>query len=386
MSENSKEKEVFGKRSQKRSRATLVEKEIETPVEEKKEEIVDHVEMVFEPEPAPFVVLADDTKETLQNILKEDDAEDLELEKIILLNDEPEEEPIIVKKEEEELEPIILIKEPEEGFLKENAEEILDEVDQPQILRADMQEEEVEYIHEEELKFNEEDLFYEKKSFLLTQYEKVEQYLEKKSKEGYHFVRKVGKKYYFVQGEKTPYYYNKAYFKNEPSDELWDRWQKLGWKLISREPSKKKKEAGWFYFRHLDVSNEYRRTIENEEEKYNFFRKYANSCRSTVFFLFICMAVCLVSAYLQWQFKAMWIGIIACAVIFAFAFLLFLSYLRMMLINRRTAKKLRIQLRLQARRKNFHGEDYDPETDAQLETDWNELEMEKQATKKRRGK
>lgn len=338
MSENSKEKEVFGKRSQKRSRATLVEKEIETPVEEKKEEIVDHVEMVFEPEPAPFVVLADDTKETLQNILKEDDAEDLELEKIILLNDEPEEEPIIVKKEEEELEPIILIKEPEEGFLKENAEEILDEVDQPQILRADMQEEEVEYIHEEELKFNEEDLFYEKKSFLLTQYEKVEQYLEKKSKEGYHFVRKVGKKYYFVQGEKTPYYYNKAYFKNEPSDELWDRWQKLGWKLISREPSKKKKEAGWFYFRHLDVSNEYRRTIENEEEKYNFFRKYANSCRSTVFFLFICMAVCLVSAYLQWQFKAMWIGIIACAVIFAFAFLLFLSYLRMMLINRRTAK------------------------------------------------
>lgn len=386
MSENSKEKEVFGKRSQKRSRATLVEKEIETPVEEKKEEIVDHVEMVFEPEPAPFVVLADDTKETLQNILKEEEPEDEELEKIILLNDEPEEEPIIVKKEEEELEPIILIKEPEEGFLKENAEDILDEVDQPQILRADMQEEEVEYIHEEELKFNEEDLFYEKKSFLLTQYEKVEQYLEKKSKEGYHFVRKVGKKYYFVQGEKTPYYYNKAYFKNEPSDELWDRWQKLGWKLISREPSKKKKEAGWFYFRHLDVSNEYRRTIENEEEKYNFFRKYANSCRSTVFFLFICMAVCLVSAFLQWQFKAMWIGIIACAVIFFFAFLLFLSYLRMMLINRRTAKKLRIQLRLQARRKNFHGEDYDPETDAQLETDWNELEMEKQATKKRRGK
>ncbi|MDO4466725.1 MAG: DUF2812 domain-containing protein [Bacillota bacterium] len=376
MSENlentttSNEKMVFGKRSEKRSRATFVEEKQE-PVEEIQEDLVEHVEMIFEKEQAPFVILDDDTKEPLQNMLKEEEKESKDSQEIAL--------------PKEDLEPIIQSKEPEEGFLKENAEEIIIQAEQADLLRVDAQEEVVEYIHEEELTFNEEDLFYEKKSFLLTQYEKVEQYLEKKSNEGYHFVRKVGKKFYFVQGEKTPYYYNLAYFKNEPSDELWDQWEKLGWKLISRTPSKKKKEAGWFYFRHLDVSNEYRRTIENEEEKYNFFRKYANTCRSNVFFLFICMMVCLVSAFLQWQFKGLWIGIIACAVIFTLAFFLFLSYMRMMLINRKTAKKLRIQLRLQARRRNFHGEDYDPETDAQLETDWNEIEMEKENKKKRKG-
>lgn len=423
----SKEKVVFGKRSQKRSRVTLIEEapeekvetapeaveeiDVEPVVEEVKEEpvfvnitkpvedlVAEEIaeEEMEEPVEKVEEISEEETAEEVTEEISEEEAAEEKVEAPIeagaMVFDQEMEKPVILfDEEEEDLEPIILLndnsEEPQEeiqpiSLLKE------DVVDQEQeaidLLRVDAQEDEVEYVHEKDIKFEEEDLFYEKKSFLLTQYEKCEKYLEQKSLEGYHFVRKVGKKFYFIKADSEQYYYNIAYFKDEPSDEQWDEWEKQGWKLISRTPSKKRKEAGWFFFRHKEYANEYRRTIENEEEKYNFFRKYANSCRSTLFFIFICMAVCAVTAYLQWKMSAMWIGIIACGVIFAVSFILFLIYLRMLLKNRKTAKKLRIQLRLQQRRKNFHGEDYDPETDAQLDTDWNELESEKQGKKKRK--
>ena len=88
------------------------------------------------------------------------------------------------------------VKEVEEFEETEDIDEELEEYDE----EDEVEEEEINDSDETEAVFNEEEdeLFMEKKKFLLSQYQKQEAYLEQKSKEGYHFVRHVGKKFYFI--------------------------------------------------------------------------------------------------------------------------------------------------------------------------------------------
>ena len=66
-----------------------------------------------------------------------------------------------------------------------------------------------------------ENLYEERKSFLYAEYPKIEAYLQKKSNEGYHFVRHEGKKYYFRKGQPRTYYYSMDYFVDEPDADQW---------------------------------------------------------------------------------------------------------------------------------------------------------------------
>ena len=226
----------------------------------------------------------------------------------------------------------------------------------------------------------------EKKKFLLSQYQKQEAYLEQKSKEGYHFVRHVGKKFYFIQGEPADYYYSINYFAEEPDADQWREWEQDGWKLVSRSPAKKKREAGWFIFRNTERKGEYRKEIDNEEEKYRFYRKYSNSCRSTMFLIFMCMAMCAVAAYLQWVFRGYLWGFALCGVVFLIAFIVFCMYGRMLRNSKKAARMLQAKLRTKERRAAFYAQHSfeTDETEEELDTDWNTLEQTSQTQKLRR--
>lgn len=252
----------------------------------------------------------------------------------------------------------------------------------------EVEEEEINDSDETEAVFNEEEdeLFMEKKKFLLSQYQKQEAYLEQKSKEGYHFVRHVGKKFYFIQGEPADYYYSINYFAEEPDADQWREWEQDGWKLVSRSPAKKKREAGWFIFRNTERKGEYRKEIDNEEEKYRFYRKYSNSCRSTMFLIFMCMAMCAVAAYLQWVFRGYLWGFALCGVVFLIAFIVFCMYGRMLRNSKKTARMLQAKLRTKERRAAFYAQHSfeTDETEEELDTDWNTLEQTSQTQKLRR--
>ena len=92
-------------------------------------------------------------------------------------------------------------------------------------------------------------------------------------KEGFHYVRNVGKKYFFVKEEPRDYYYSICYFVVEPSAHEWRKWEADGWKLVSRVPAKKKKDAGWFVFRNELQGDDLKKEIPNEAEKFKFFKK-----------------------------------------------------------------------------------------------------------------
>ena len=224
------------------------------------------------------------------------------------------------------------------------------------------------------------DLFEDKKHFFLSQYSITEDYLREQSQEGYHFVRHEGKKYYFVEGEPTNYYYSIDYFRNEPTAEQWKQWEADGWKLISKEAGKKKKEAGWFYFRNIQAEGEYRKEIDNDEEKFRFFKKYSNSCRSTLFLIFICMFCCVVTAFLQYRFKGYLWGIAICAVVFLLSFIFFITYYRMLRHSKKRVRLLKARLRVkEANRIEIEKDTYDiSETEAQLESDWDTIATEKE--------
>ena len=274
------------------------------------------------------------------------------------------------------------VKEVEEFEETEDIDEELEEYDE----EDEVEEEEINDSDETEAVFNEEEdeLFMEKKKFLLSQYQKQEAYLEQKSKEGYHFVRHVGKKFYFIQGEPADYYYSINYFAEEPDADQWREWEQDGWKLVSRSPAKKKREAGWFIFRNTERKGEYRKEIDNEEEKYRFYRKYSNSCRSTMFLIFMCMAMCAVAAYLQWVFRGYLWGFALCGVVFLIAF--FCMYGRMLRNSKKTARMLQAKLRTKERRAAFYAQHSfeTDETEEELDTDWNTLEQTSQTQKLRR--
>lgn len=273
---------------------------------------------------------------------------------------------------------------PEE--MQEDSEPVIEEAEESET-EADLPEEqsdsaetedddEIEPSLEDQENYDEEDLYVDKKRFLLSQYDKEEAYLEKNSKEGYHYVRNVGKKYFFVKEEPRNYYYSISYFVVEPSAHEWRKWEQDGWKLVSRVPSKKKQEAGWFVFRNELKNDELRKEIPNEEEKFKFFKKYSNSCRSTMFLFFICMAICACAAYLQYLFNGFIAVMISCSILFVISFIFFCMYGRMLASSKKKVRLLKARLRVREREENFKNEGLiDPDQSVEdLDSQWDSLE------------
>lgn len=278
-------------------------------------------------------------------------------------------------------------KEAEEPIVEKMEESVEDTTESNLVTEEELVEEEDNLENEDKEEEEQEDLYREKKSFLLSQYEKMQKYLEEQSNEGYHLVRQAGKKFYFREGEPKDYYYSVNYFYDEPDPEQWSEWEMDGWKLISRNPSKSKKEAGWFIFRNEEVQGEYRKEIDNDEEKFRFFKKYSNSCRSTLFLIFICMLCCLVAGFLQYMFQGYLISIVACGVLFLIALIVFIMYERMLISSKKVVRKLKARVRLKEREfamNDYQDDDTLEETQEELDTDWNQLEEEISKSRHRR--
>ena len=238
-------------------------------------------------------------------------------------------------------------------------------------------EEDFEDEYEDDDEGEDEDLYEERKKFLYAEYPKIEQYLQDKSSEGYHFVRHEGKKYFFRKGQPKTYYYSMNYFVDEPDADQWREWESEGWKLVSKSDGKKKSDAGWFTFRNEEEDGEYRKEIDNDSEKFRFFKKYSSSCRSTMFLVFICMACCVVTGLLQVYFQGYLAGIALCAGLFLISFIVFCMYGRMLRKSKKRARELKSKLRIRESRAIEESKDfYDTsESEEELDTDWNTLEQ-----------
>ena len=257
--------------------------------------------------------------------------------------------------------------------------ELVEEESTPVLSEEDIYDDE--YDEEEE----DENLYEERKSFLYAEYPKIEEYLQRKSNEGYHFVRHEGKKYYFRKGQPKTYYYSMNYFVDEPDADQWRQWEADGWKLVSKSDGKKKSDAGWFTFRNEEEDGEYRKEIDNDSEKFRFFKKYSSSCRSTMFLVFICMACCVVTGLLQVYFQGYLAGIALCAGLFLISFIVFCMYGRMLRKSKKRARELKSKLRVREIRANERNKDfYDTsESEEELDTDWNTLEQHTAKQKKK---
>ena len=264
----------------------------------------------------------------------------------------------------------------------EKPSEIVEEKDedsQPVLTSEDV------YDNDDEEEDTEDDnLYEERKSFLYAEYPKIEQYLQDKSSEGYHFVRHEGKKYFFRNGQPKTYYYSMNYFVDEPDADQWRQWEADGWKLVSKSDGKKKSDAGWFTFRNEEEDGEYRKEIDNDSEKFSFFKKYSSSCRSTMFLVFICMACCVVTGLLQVYFQGYLAGIALCAGLFLISFIVFCTYGRMLRKSKKRARELKSKLRVKEIRANERSKNfYDTsESEEELDTDWNTLEQHTSKQKK----
>ena len=262
---------------------------------------------------------------------------------------------------------------------EEKMSELVEEESTPVLSEEDIYDDE--YDEEAEA----ENLYEERKSFLYAEYPKIEEYLQRKSNEGYHFVRHEGKKYYFRKGQPKTYYYSMNYFVDEPDADQWREWEADGWKLVSKSDGKKKSDAGWFTFRNEEEDGEYRKEIDNDSEKFRFFKKYSSSCRSTMFLVFICMACCVVTGLLQVYFQGYLAGIALCAGLFLISFIVFCMYGRMLRKSKKRARELKSKLRVREIRANERSKDfYDTsESEEELDTDWNTLEQHTAKQKKK---
>ena len=263
----------------------------------------------------------------------------------------------------------------------EKPSEIVEEKDedsQPVLTSEDV------YDNDDEEGTEDDNLYEERKKFLYAEYPKIEQYLQDKSSEGYHFVRHEGKKYFFRKGQPKTYYYSMNYFVDEPDADQWRQWEADGWKLVSKSDGKKKSDAGWFTFRNEEEDGEYRKEIDNDSEKFSFFKKYSSSCRSTMFLVFICMACCVVTGLLQVYFQGYLAGIALCAGLFLISFIVFCMYGRMLRKSKKRARELKSKLRVKEIRANERSKNfYDTsESEEELDTDWNTLEQHTSKQKK----
>lgn len=264
---------------------------------------------------------------------------------------------------------------------EEKTSELVEEELTPVLSEEDIYDDE----YDEEAEEEDENLYEERKSFLYAEYPKIEEYLQRKSNEGYHFVRHEGKKYYFRKDQPKTYYYSMNYFVDEPDADQWRQWEADGWKLVSKSDGKKKSDAGWFTFRNEEEDGEYRKEIDNDSEKYRFFKKYSSSCRSTMFLVFICMACCVVTGLLQVYFQGYLAGIALCAGLFLISFIVFCMYGRMLRKSKKRARELKSKLRVREIRANERSKDfYDTsESEEELDTDWNTLEQHTAKQKKK---
>lgn len=264
---------------------------------------------------------------------------------------------------------------------EEKTSELVEEESTPVLSEEDIYDDE----YDEEAEEEDENLYEERKSFLYAEYSKIEEYLQRKSNEGYHFVRHEGKKYYFRKGQPKTYYYSMNYFVDEPDADQWRQWEADGWKLVSKSDGKKKSDAGWFTFRNEEEDGEYRKEIDNDSEKFRFFKKYSSSCRSTMFLVFICMACCVVTGLLQVYFQGYLAGIALCAGLFLISFIVFCMYGRMLRKSKKRARELKSKLRVREIRANERSKDfYDTsESEEELDTDWNTLEQHTAKQKKK---
>lgn len=264
---------------------------------------------------------------------------------------------------------------------EEKTSELVEEELTPVLSEEDIYDDE----YDEEAEEEDENLYEERKSFLYAEYPKIEEYLQRKSNEGYHFVGHEGKKYYFRKGQPKTYYYSMNYFVDEPDADQWRQWEADGWKLVSKSDGKKKSDAGWFTFRNEEEDGEYRKEIDNDSEKFRFFKKYSSSCRSTMFLVFICMACCVVTGLLQVYFQGYLAGIALCAGLFLISFIVFCMYGRMLRKSKKRARELKSKLRVREIRANERSKDfYDTsESEEELDTDWNTLEQHTAKQKKK---
>lgn len=263
----------------------------------------------------------------------------------------------------------------------EKPSEIVEEKDedsQPVLTSEDV------YDNDDEEDTEDDNLYEERKKFLYAEYPKIEQYLQDKSSEGYHFVRHEGKKYFFRKGQPKTYYYSMNYFVDEPDADQWRQWESEGWKLVSKSEGKKKSDAGWYTFRNEEEDGEYRKEIDNDSEKFSFFKKYSSSCRSTMFLVFICMACCVVTGLLQIYFQGYLAGIALCAALLLISFIVFCMYGRMLRKSKKRARELKSKLRVKEIRANERSKNfYDTsESEEELDTDWNTLEQHTSKQKK----
>ena len=345
-----KPKKTFGKRSQRRNTVEVKVPVVEEPVRPKKQITEEDIApALYEVQPNIAQEIITPVEEVVEEIVEEPVVEEV-AEEIV------EEEPVVE-------EPVI----EEEEIIVEVPVEQEEVIEQPVYETAE---------EEEEVDLDSDDVFFEKRKFLVSQYEDIEDYLEDQSAEGYHYIKNKGKKYYFRQSKPIPYYYNLVYYKFDPEKEEWDEWEKDGWKLMAQLPGKKRMEAGWFIFRNVLESGEYKKAIDNDNEKLKMFKKQGNSYRSTLFMLFIAMAVCGVTAFLQYKLHGFLETLIACAVIFVLAFILFIVYARHLWKIKRVVKRLKIRLRRKEKEEFIQSQnkpDYS-ETQEELDSDWENVE------------
>lgn len=225
------------------------------------------------------------------------------------------------------------------------------------------------------------DLYEEKKHFMFSEYVLEEDYLEEQSQMGYHYVKRDGKRFFFRKGDPKDYYYQVNYYKEEPSADVKAQWKADGWKLLSISNSKNKKDAGWYILRNEEKTGEYRKKIANEEEKFAFFKKYRNSCRSTLFLIFVCMVVCAICTAIQVYSSGqiysigILIGIAVCVILFFIALIAFISYYRLLRGATKQANLLNARIRLKERKQSA-ADLQQLKSDAELDSEWEKVERE----------
>lgn len=224
-------------------------------------------------------------------------------------------------------------------------------------------------------------LYEEKKHFMFSEYVLEEDYLEEQSQMGYYYVKRDGKRFFFRKGDPKDYYYQVNYYKEEPSADVKAQWKADGWKLLSISNSKNKKDAGWYILRNEEKTGEYRKKIANEEEKFAFFKKYRNSCRSTLFLIFVCMVVCAICTAIQVYSSGqiysigILIGIAVCVVLFFIALIAFISYYRLLRGATKQANLLNARIRLKERKQSA-ADLQQLKSDAELDSEWEKVERE----------
>lgn len=226
------------------------------------------------------------------------------------------------------------------------------------------------------------DEYLDRKSFLMSDYKKTEDYLNKQSRQGFHYVHHEGKKFYFIKGKPHNFYYKILYFAKEPGEDYWNQLEEEGWKEIDTSPSRNRRDAGWYVVRNERKEGDLTKVIENEEDKYRYFTKFSSSCRSTMFLLFIVIVCSALTMWLQYEFKGFLPVIIASGVLFVIALWIFLVYARLLNKSRKQALLLAARMRLADNDPKYQALLHAKDTDEELDEQWDEIDRQEPSEKK----